>query len=417
MDMDFDKSCSSTSEFSRIGGLSCTTNIAVADTKKKTENIEDDLILYKDLLNRYSPSGISIPTIQRCFKWGRKEVVEFLDKIYNSDGKFQYGLITVNKDGKVVDGQQRLTTISIVEKLIFNKNTNLRIDRYDCFLNEILEQLPKLKSPTMISYEETSEIICWYFEERRNIEETINKDVFECKMNNYLRFLLNEVGEEILSEFINLNKHKTKFQNYDLIRANQIILSKESSEYIAEVYEYIANKLYSDCEQTEVILKHSSFGVESNILNILYSSNKSEYYQIKIVKYLKETFLTLYEKPSGKYILQYLDKIMINSKSLFGEKLIISSDLKEGIKERTIMEVVLNIFNRTGTSLSLKNLVEVYPQYAPYFILPISRGKELTNIEKSFLNSELVTTNASNYGLYKELVKELEEIIYSEEEK
>ena len=270
----------------------------------------------------------------------------------------------------------------------------------------------------MISYEETSKIICWYFEERRNIEETIDKDVFEYKMNNYLRFLLNEVGEEILSEFINLNKHKTKFQNYDLIRANQIILSKESSEYIAEVYEYIANKLYNDCEQTEVILKHSSFGVESNILNILYSSNKSEYYQIKIVKYLKETFLTLYEKPSGKYILQYLDKIMINSKSsLSGEKLIISSDLKKGIKESTIMEVVLNIFNRTGTSLSLKNLVEVYPQYAPYFILPISRGKELTNIEKSFLNSELVTTNASNYGLYKELIKELEEIIYSEEEK
>ena len=70
----------------------------------------------------------SIPAYQRDYSWGEKEVETLLDNIIegcSSDSPLFVGTIQFSKDSKVsdktfdiVDGQQRLTTIILLFKLI-----------------------------------------------------------------------------------------------------------------------------------------------------------------------------------------------------------------------------------------------------------------------------------------------------------
>jgi len=64
-----------------------------------------------------------VPSYQRGYRWGRDEVIRLLDDIHESAGKkyFLQPVVVKRRDDKkweLVDGQQRLTTLSLILRYI-----------------------------------------------------------------------------------------------------------------------------------------------------------------------------------------------------------------------------------------------------------------------------------------------------------
>lgn len=66
----------------------------------------------KDIINTSIP--YTIPTFQRDFAWEEKNVKLMLDDIMSADEQYILGPIVVSHDNKVIDGQQRLTSLMII---------------------------------------------------------------------------------------------------------------------------------------------------------------------------------------------------------------------------------------------------------------------------------------------------------------
>ena len=63
-----------------------------------------------------------IPIYQRNYAWGENQIQQLIDDIYDSDGTYFLGNLIVNQKDKdvyeVIDGQQRLTTLYLLEKYL-----------------------------------------------------------------------------------------------------------------------------------------------------------------------------------------------------------------------------------------------------------------------------------------------------------
>ena len=87
-----------------------------------------------------------IPIYQRPYKWRKEHVIQLLDDLYENiylknDSIYRVGSIIIHDDNKtqtknIVDGQQRLTTLSMIlfflnsdQKLLSNQNHNLEISK------------------------------------------------------------------------------------------------------------------------------------------------------------------------------------------------------------------------------------------------------------------------------------------------
>jgi hypothetical protein len=82
-------------------------------------------------------SNLTIPTYQRPYKWTEKNVVTLLDDIFEyvivKNKDYRIGNIILHKEGNsnnVVDGQQRLTTISILLKRLDKNFNTLLLNQY-----------------------------------------------------------------------------------------------------------------------------------------------------------------------------------------------------------------------------------------------------------------------------------------------
>lgn len=93
-----------------------------------------------------------IPIYQRPYKWRKEHVIQLLDDLYENiylknDSIYRVGSIIIHDDNKtqtknIVDGQQRLTTLSMIlfflnsdQKLLSNQNHNLEISKNNIKFN------------------------------------------------------------------------------------------------------------------------------------------------------------------------------------------------------------------------------------------------------------------------------------------
>lgn len=77
----------------------------------------------EEILRKYS--DLEVPFFQRDYTWGKLEVQKLLDDIYkNKNEKYYLGTIilkeTLNNIKIIIDGQQRLTTIWLIIKAIWD---------------------------------------------------------------------------------------------------------------------------------------------------------------------------------------------------------------------------------------------------------------------------------------------------------
>ena len=235
----------------------------------------------------------NIPEYQRGYKWSEKDVNALLNDIDNfqAEGDKFYCLqnITIKKQNdniyEVIDGQQRLTTLSILlsylgETNLLNKIQYSIREESGNFLYKLLEKKGIDYLDNDLSYKDNfykdydSQDVFHFCLAKHTIMNFFGnheKENFKNKLLEHVKLIVNDVsntsgnktdvkGETI---FKNLNSNKVALEYYDLIRAI----------FITRVKEY-----ESDVDLAE---KRIKIGIDIDNMNIWWSDeNVKEYFKM-----------------------------------------------------------------------------------------------------------------------------------------
>jgi len=155
-----------------------------------------------------------IPNFQRAYTWGNKELQDFFKSIVENNEEYFIGnIVTVDeKPLKIVDGQQRLTTISLLL----------------CVIRDLFKNVEATDKEDKILVEQSEEMINSYLIHRdlNQIPVKINKTLFLGK-DSY-----REVYEKIVDHKIDIIDLKELGDNEKRIINNYKILKKLLKDYI-----------------------------------------------------------------------------------------------------------------------------------------------------------------------------------------
>ena len=352
--------------------------------KEAEENIDSDLILYRSIINKYK--RFIIPSLQRSYKWSYEAVDVLLDKIYNSTKSFTFGLITIDSNVKVIDGQQRLTTLAILEKVLNNKvSFELYIERLgECYINSLT--IKEFIEPWEFTYIDIYRHIQEYMKGKDN-------NLMFTKLNTNLKLMVNEINKPILNEYLNINEHKIGFLPYDLIRANQIVNNRDFN--ISKIYDYISKKLYDNSNEVSKIIrgssvpfkrkdknekvfylyfKYTSSGLSENYLDMLYAEDKEIYYSKNFILFLDRFTRNLFDGEEGLMIAKYLRCIV------YGELLNKVYEDRKVLDANGFFGIVYAIYISGEYDVTLKLLSSKYPEYKQQFIAEIFNDEPVIDL-------------------------------------
>lgn len=194
-------------------------------------------------LNSYS---FLIPSYQRGYKWTDKEVNELLNDIFeftprfindNSDEKTWYCLqpIVVRKTTEdkyeVIDGQQRLTTIYLIQNYLnqdfvekkrdklFELNYQTRTNT-SSFLNNLDEEVTNDENIDFFYISKAYKTIKTWFEIKENSSNNFDQGDFRSKLKFHSKMIWYESSEENpIDIFTRINVGKIPLTNAELIKA------------------------------------------------------------------------------------------------------------------------------------------------------------------------------------------------------
>lgn len=205
-----------------------------------------------------------VPSYQRGYRWGRDEVFRLLEDIY-SNGTKNYCLqpVVVRKNGEVyelIDGQQRLTTIYLIYRYMYNASGgfldepkfNLRYEtreKSEDFLKEVdMTQKEENVDFWFIcnAYETISE---WFKgKEKKSTLTNLNK-----YFDENVKIIWYEVGEseDAIALFARLNIGKIPLTSAELVKAmflsrdNNSDMDREKQEEISLQWDNIEKELHN----------------------------------------------------------------------------------------------------------------------------------------------------------------------------
>jgi hypothetical protein len=105
----------------------------MSEKKQTTKSLNIQTLLSED---KYL-----IPLYQRNYAWGRDEIQQLLNDIMQTEGNYYLGTLVVYKRGsglasemfEIIDGQQRHTTLSIINAVLKNKLNSLAIEKRNLY--------------------------------------------------------------------------------------------------------------------------------------------------------------------------------------------------------------------------------------------------------------------------------------------
>lgn len=203
-----------------------------------------ELISLSQLVDELKDKNVIIPLLQRNYKWDIKGTVEseataekLLIDIENArnanKNEYTIGMVTFYRKEdtiQVIDGQQRLITLSILVKA-------LRM--YEKFPHIVFERDSDDKEREKFLQSETSfnsvdvrhmQVVCEMFKTKfLRFEEGDRENLYEW-MLSHLKIICRYTQNEPLQEFLSLNEKKTPFSSTDYDRAYQLKYQAEQQK-------------------------------------------------------------------------------------------------------------------------------------------------------------------------------------------
>lgn len=237
--------------------------------------------LIDDCFNQYE---VYIPLIQRNYKWDKKTATKLVSDLWNSYKKkkpiYTAGMITVykedNKKIQLIDGQQRIITLFMLLKILEPHKTDFK---FKFERDEGIEKEEKKRFYYLENINELHERKDLYTDLKRfNENYTSMKSEMKGNEGYYqpfkeyilksLHFLLYISEIEPFDEFINLNKHKTRFVISDLIKANLIMDSSDEDKRkdILSLFKELSRILYYQSDDLESVWKLVNQGYVEEVI-------------------------------------------------------------------------------------------------------------------------------------------------------
>lgn len=314
---------------------------------------------------------IYIPLYQRNYRWSADDSKKLMNDILKNcceEKNHVLGMITVCetecKTGyQILDGQQRLITLSLIVKALEKINTgawiNLEFERDPGFDNEkekprhdyIYEgkdnktvDVERMK----INYKAIEEILKKELD-LSNKEKTFKENVFE-KMLKHLKILLHVTTREPIDEFLNMNFNKTPFCAADKIKAYMIMDASNEDDSQQVTVSKIMN-LWRKLESVIYQLKDSVLQNTDLLENDMYQLIKKNYKHIE-----KNRMEVLFEN-------RYYEKETLNCKSYYE----VTSEQSALQKEYEVLKRYYDIMRNLMEELSVTDRDgRKYPNYTAY---------------------------------------------------
>ncbi len=201
-------------------------------------------ILEEKVLEELLDNTYQIPAYQRPYKWHKSHVIQLLDDLYENIyiGKriYRVGTLIIHSEDdthNIVDGQQRLTTLSLILYYLGSENKLLENQKYK---NEIS------KNNLVYNY---AQIRQW-FKSKELDNEYLKKDFLE-KLKNKCEFVVITVynQDEAFQLFDTQNSRGKELYPHDLLKAFHLremdkdgATDKEIEKYAIQWEDYILMK-------------------------------------------------------------------------------------------------------------------------------------------------------------------------------
>lgn len=305
--------------------------------------------------NKKASELYSIPSLQRPYSWDTKEVEKLWDDILENESSFYYigSVVAIMGEGSVsrdqiIDGQQRLTTLSLFLVAIRNYVINKKGKDFLEIEDEIEEFL--------IKFRRSEEQVRLYFSDdnSNSIYSAIikNEEVNKYHTDTQRRFLKNlEFINQKLSEY----SPKCKFSEiktlFDKIKNLQIIFIKCKDRSAAY-------KLFESINATGISLATTDM-IKNSIFESLHKDPK-------ILKSVENGWKDMYEsfEEDSSYLKSYIRHHWISTVGYTNHSRLFDDFIEKYKKENEVLKYTNSLFNlssiylslRDGATESLKNL-------------------------------------------------------------
>ncbi len=222
--------------------------------------------------NCFNQYDVYIPLIQRNYKWNTSTAAKLATDLWNAYKNklptYTVGMITLFEEPQnsenaktkiqLIDGQQRIITMFMLLQFLRSKRTSsetntasalefdFRFERDDgvsrnedtrqAYLKNIASPVSSAlsMSPDKKRFHDNFKAIKTALEQQEGFQDLVNSaeqiDPFISYIGEHLYFLLHITPNTPLSEFLNINKNKTRFAVSDKIKAHLIIDSKTNDD-------------------------------------------------------------------------------------------------------------------------------------------------------------------------------------------
>ncbi len=210
-----------------------------------------------------------IPLYQRNFAWGEEQISRLLQDIYESmcsgDEHFYIGSLIVlqrgNGEFEVIDGQQRLTMLSILSSILnIGIHLSLRYDSRpeveDFFRILNTGMIPKNRKESSVSHFFDAIDIVWstQLDVEKTEAITLRNESIKNKMADYIKHhvcLVREImpdDTDVAAYFEIMNNRGEQLQEHEIIKG--LLLGKLHEEG-GDAYSMVCSKIWDACSQME----------------------------------------------------------------------------------------------------------------------------------------------------------------------
>ena len=194
-------------------------------TKQKREKIMNNTVELKQLSLKeiLVKKKLKIPSYQRIYCWKEKTVIKLLEDVHNIKSDYCIGSIILQKKNNetydIIDGQQRLVTLSLLFLQLHQDNGIYLLD----------EKFEDTEAQKFIQYN------------KYLIENFCNRNRFESpdKLLDFIKLnvlILNDSSLDLAYTFFsNENSHGLPLSDYDLLKAHHLryVLIEEQQKHLA----------------------------------------------------------------------------------------------------------------------------------------------------------------------------------------